>query len=82
MATSTIMRITYGVVPTVTSRAPAPGMRFWMTKRFRPTGGVMKPISSQTTMMMPNQTGSKPRPVMRGKRMGSRMIITDSSSSA
>jgi len=33
-------------------------------------------------MMMPNHTGSKPSPVMSGKRMGSRMIITDSSSSA
>ncbi len=42
----------------------------------------MSPISSHTTMMMPNQTGSKPSPVTSGNRIGSMMIITDSSSSA
>ena len=28
---------------------------------FIPTGGLMRPISTTHTMMMPNQTGSKPQ---------------------
>ena len=73
---------TNGVEPTAMSRMRLPRAMPWMTKRLMPTGGVMKPISSHTIMTMPNHTGSKPSPVTSGNRIGSMMIITDSSSSA
>jgi hypothetical protein len=41
-----------------------------------PTGGEIRPISTTATMMMPNQTGSKPMLTTSGKNTGtvSRLI--------
>ena len=38
-----------------------------MTKTFMPTGGWIRPSSTVMTMMIPNQTGSKPIAVTTGK---------------
>ena len=42
----------------------------------------MRPISTTHTMMMPNQTGSKPRCTITGKNTGMVSRIIDSSSIA
>ena len=42
-----------------------------MIKMFIPTGGVTSPISHTTTMITPNQIGSKPTARITGKMMGS-----------
>src|SRR3989440_575074 len=44
--------------------------RLFTTKMFIPTGGLIKPICTTITMMMPNQTGSKPSAVTTGKKSG------------
>ncbi|MNN90471.1 hypothetical protein D3C81_2084240 [compost metagenome] len=52
-----------------------------MTNRFMPTGGVIRPSSTATTMMMPNQIGSKPKCTITGNTIGtSRIIIAIDSS--
>ena len=49
-----------------------------MTKRLRPTGGVIRPISMLMVRMSANQIGSKPAWVMIGNSIGAviRMIAT------
>ena len=64
-------------VPVVTS-----GSSVLRTNRFMPTGGLMSPISTTQTMMMPNQTGSKPRCTTTGKNTGIVSSTIDSSSMA
>src|SRR6185369_13564300 len=58
----------------------------WMSVRrtnmFMPTGGLMSPISTTHTMMIPNQIGSKPRCTITGKKTGIVSRIIDSSSMA
>ena len=58
------------------------GISVRSTNMFMPTGGLMRPISTTHTMMMPNQTGSKPRCTMTGKKTGIVSRIIDSSSMA
>ena len=40
------------------------------TKTFKPTGGVIRLISVTTTTIIPNQIGSKPKLVTKGKKIG------------
>ena len=47
-----------------------------VTNRLRPTGGVIRPISMFTTMMMPRWIGSIPSSTAMGNRMGARIRIT------
>ena len=47
-----------------------------------PTGGLMRPISTTTTIRMPNQIGSTPRCTMSGKNTGTVSRIMESSSIA
>ena len=47
----------------------------FMTKTFRPTGGVISPTSSTITMMTPNQSGLKFMALMIGNRMGTIRIM-------
>ena len=49
---------------------------------FMPTGGLMSPISTTQTMMMPNHTGSRPRCTITGKNTGMVSSTMDSSSMA
>src|SRR5439155_7868272 len=58
------------------------GMSVRSTNMFMPTGGLMSPISTTQTMMMPNQMGSKPRCTTTGKNTGIVSRIIDSSSIA
>src|SRR5215470_10239107 len=58
------------------------GMSVRSTNMFMPTGGLMSPISTTQTMMMPNHTGSKPRCTTTGKNTGIVSRIIDSSSIA
>ena len=51
-------------------------------KRCMPTGGLIRPISTSTTIRMQNQIGSKPRCTMMGKNTGSVSRIMESSSIA
>ena len=65
------------MVPVLTS-----GSSVRSTNMFMPTGGLMSPISTTHTMMMPNQIGSKPRCTITGKNTGIVSRIIDSSSMA
>src|SRR5216117_3130535 len=65
------------MVPVETS-----GRRVLSTNMFIPTGGLISPISTTHTMMMPNQTGSNPRCTMTGKKTGMVRSTIDSSSMA
>ena len=47
----------------------------FMTKTFRPTGGVISPTSRTITMMTPNQSGLKFMALMMGNRMGTIRIM-------
>ena len=58
------------------------GSSVFSTKRFIPTGGLMRPISTTTTIRMPNQIGSTPRLTTSGKKIGTVRRIIDSSSIA
>jgi hypothetical protein len=49
---------------------------------FMPTGGLMSPISTTQTMIIPNHTGSKPSWTITGKNTGMVRRIIDSSSMA
>ena len=48
-----------GRVPITTSDS-LPREMLWMTNRLMPIGGVIWPISMNSTTMMPNHTGSMP----------------------
>ena len=72
-----IIRIRKGMIPLITlSNVVSPTRD--ATKRFTPSGGVMKPIARLTTMMIPKWIGSTPREVTTGNRMGARIIIAHS----
>src|SRR6185436_15822257 len=64
-------------VPVLTS-----GRSVRSTNMFMPTGGLMRPISTTHTMMMPNQMGSNPSCTITGKNTGIVSRIIDSSSMA
>src|SRR5690606_28974993 len=63
-----------GMVDLVTSVSPSLDM-LEATYRFRPTGGVARPISMFTTSMMPKCTGSMPSFMATGNRMGAMIRI-------
>ena len=50
------------------------------TNRFMPTGGLIRPICTTSTISTPNQTGSKPRLTTIGKNTGTVSSTIDSSS--
>src|SRR2546422_1681418 len=56
--------------------------RLFTTKMFIPTGGLIKPIWTTITTMIPNQIGSNPSAVTTGKNSGTVRRIIDSSSIA
>jgi hypothetical protein len=43
----------------------------WIVNKFKPKGGVIKPISARTTKVTPHQMGSYPRFVKTGMTNGS-----------
>src|SRR2546426_8460261 len=56
------------------------GISVRSTNMFMPTGGLMGPISTTPTMMMPNHIGSKARGTMTGENTGmATRIIADAS---
>src|SRR5204863_4796060 len=59
MARRTQSTSTNGITPRKMVRVGTCGSRVLSTKRFMPTGGLMRPISTTTTMRMPNHTGSR-----------------------
>ena len=73
---------TNGMTPRKMVRVGTCGSSVFNTKRFMPTGGLMRPISTTTTISTPNQTGSSPRWTMSGKNSGTVSRIIDSSSIA
>src|SRR5262245_35259310 len=76
---STVMN---GSTPRKMARVPTCGSRVLRTKRFMPTGGLIRPISTTTTIRTPNQIGSRPRWTITGKNTGTVSRIIDSSSIA
>src|SRR6058998_3905520 len=52
--------------------------RLFTTKMFIPTGGLIKPIWTTITTMIPNQIGSNPSAVMTGKNIDSSSIAVPS----
>src|SRR5690606_38390801 len=59
-----------GSTPRTTAPMEMSGVTERITNRLTPMGGVIRPISTTTTIRMPNHTGSKPRAVMIGKKIG------------
>src|SRR2546425_5905628 len=59
-----------GITPLNTVPVDTSGSRVLSTNMFIPTGGLINPISTTQTMMMPNQTGSNPSCTMTGKNTG------------
>ena len=58
------------------------GSRVLRTNMFIPTGGLIRPISTTQTMMIPNQIGSNPRCTITGKNTGIVRRTIESSSIA
>src|SRR5258706_180938 len=71
-----------GITPWKMVRVGTCGRSVLSTNRFMPTGGLIRPISTTTTIRMPNQIGSTPRETMTGKKTGTVSRIIDSSSIA
>ena len=69
-----------GVTPRKTVPVETSGTTPLSTKTLSPTGGVMRLISVTTTTMMPNHTGSYPRPTTSGKKIGTVRSSMDSDS--
>src|ERR1044071_4480760 len=82
MARRTQSTATNGITPRKMVRVCTCGSSVLRTKRFMPTGGLMRPISTTTTMRMPNPTGSSPICTIRGKKSGTVSRIMESSSIA
>src|SRR4030095_9835615 len=59
-----------GSTPWNTVRVGTCGNSALMTNRFIPTGGLISPISTTTTIKIPNQIGSRPRCTTSGKNTG------------
>src|SRR5690606_18351772 len=82
----TVMRTMSATMKGITPRKTVPvdtdGNRVFRTKRFIPTGGLMRPISTTTTIRMPNQTGSNPSCRMTGRNTGMVSSTMESSSMA
>src|SRR3546814_3019580 len=71
---------TKGSEPLITSRI-WPRLRTpCTTNRLRPTGGVIRAVSSSTIIRIPNHTGSKPMEITTGVMIGTVAIIIDSDS--
>src|SRR5688572_22005483 len=71
-----------GSTPWKMARVGTCGSRVLSTNRFMPTGGLIRPISTTTTMSTPNQIGSRPMATISGKKIGTVSRIIDSSSIA
>src|SRR5690554_1007906 len=52
----------------------------FMTNRLRPSGGVEKPTSNATSVMIANHTGSKPSDCASGKKKGTVIIMMEMAS--
>ena len=73
------MIISQGVAAFTTSHNGIP-VTPEVTNRFKPTGGVIMPISMFTVMMMPKWIGSMPSWVAIGKKIGARISRIDDGS--
>ena len=82
MARRTQSMTTNGITPRKMVRVGTCGSSVFSTKRFMPTGGLMRPISTTTTIRMPNHTGSRPMCTISGKKSGTVRRIMESSSIA
>ncbi len=79
-AVTTIIPARNGIVPLKMVPNGTSGATPLMMNTLIPTGGVITPMSVTKTIMTPNQIGSKPNLVTRGKRMGTVNIIKASES--
>ena len=66
-----------GNVPAAICRIEYLGRTPWIVKRFKPNGGVTKPISARITYTTPHHIGSKPRFDMAGMTKGKVNNIID-----
>jgi len=66
-----------GVTPLKILEVVTSGKTPRKTKTFRPTGGVIKLISVITTTKIPNQIGSNPSSLTKGKNIGTVNNIID-----
>ena len=71
-----------GITPFQIELVGTSGSMLLITKMFMPTGGLIMPISTTQTISTPNQTGSSPRCLISGKKIGTVSRIIDSSSIA
>ena len=71
-----------GITPRNTVPVGTSGRSVLSTNMFMPTGGLIRPISTTHTMMIPNQTGSNPNCTTMGKNTGMVSRTMDSSSMA
>src|SRR2546422_2349148 len=71
-----------GITPRNTVPVETSGSSVLSTNMFIPTGGLISPISTTHTMMIPNQTGANPRGTTTGKNTGMVSSTNDSSSIA
>ena len=59
-----------GTIAIMTFEIGTSGAKSRTTNRLRPIGGQIRPTSQSAIRRMPNQIGSKPRPVTTGKKIG------------
>ena len=69
-----IIKTKNGMIPLMTTSNVVSPTRE-ATNKFTPSGGVIKPIAKLVTMMIPKCTGSTPKAVTTGNKIGAKIMM-------